>query len=175
MSLAIATAPLMLAGAWLQSRYPRFASTLSTSGRPALDTLAWHAATWSLVVCAIGGAAVMVFTAALHALVPQLAARLLSTWAVTALAATGLGWLAIHAFAGYLRADREEPLLGATSAGVAITIFSSAVAASRGPEAAVFAYTVAVLAGALPLVASKFVVERGKRVRRDRRAASGIE
>src|SRR5215213_9580519 len=37
MSLAIATAPVTLAGAWLQSRYPEYAATLARSGRTALD------------------------------------------------------------------------------------------------------------------------------------------
>ena len=171
MSLAIATAPVTLAGAWLQSRYPRFAATLATSGRPALDALVRQSAALALGVCALGGVAVMVFTALLHARAPQLAARLLPTWAVTALAATGLGWLAIHAFTGYLRADREEPLLTATSIGVAITIVASAVAAPHGPDAATLAYTLAVLAGAVPLVAWRFVVERSRRARSGERAA----
>jgi len=166
MSLAIATAPVTMAGAWLQSRYPRFAATLATSGRTALDTLVRQSAGWSLGVCALGGAVVMVFTAALHSHAPHLAARLLPTWAVTALSATGLGWLAIHAFTGYLRADREEPLLSVTVAGVAVTLVASALGARLGPEAATFAYSLAVLAGALPIVALKFVAERARRVRR---------
>jgi hypothetical protein len=165
MSLAIATAPVTLAGAWLQSRYPRFAATLATSGRSALDTLVRQSAAWSLAVCALGGVVVMLFTAALHSQAPHLAARLLPTWAVTMLSATGLAWLAIHAFTGYLRADREEPLLSATVVGVAVTLLASALGARRGPEAATLAYSLAVLAGALPIVASKFAAERAKRVR----------
>jgi hypothetical protein len=174
MSLAIATAPVTVAGAWLQSRYPQFAATLVTSGRPALDALVRKSAAWSLALCALGGVVVMVFTAWLNAYAPNLAARLLPTWAVTALSATGLGWLLVHAFTGYLRANREEPLLAAISVGAALTIFASAVAARRGPESAVLSYTVAVLAGALPLVASRFVVERWKRVRNEKSAADGI-
>ena len=174
MSLAIATAPVTMAGAWLQSRYPRFAATLATSGRPALDALVRQSAGWALGVCALGGVVVMVFTATLHAQTPHLAERLLPTWAVTALAATGLGWLSIHAFTGYLRADREEPLLAATSVGVAITIVASALAASRGPDAATLAYALAVLAGALPLVAWRFIVERSRRVRRVERTGGGM-
>jgi hypothetical protein len=175
MSLAIATAPLMIAGAWLQSRYPQFAATLATKGRPAFDDLVRHTAAWSLGVCAVGGIGVMVFTAALHAQAPHLATRLLPTWAVTALAATGLGWLAIHAFTGYLRANREEPLLVVTSIGSLITILASAFAARRGPEAAVLAYALAVLAGALPLVAWKFVIERSKRIQHDDPSPTGME
>jgi hypothetical protein len=174
MSLAIATAPVTMAGAWLQSRYPRFAATLATNGRPALDILVRQSAGWALGVCAVGGVVVMVFTATVHAQAPHLAERLLPTWAVTALAATGLGWLAIHAFTGYLRADREEPLLAATSVGVAITIVASALAASRGPDAATLAYALAVLAGALPLVAWRFIVERSRRVRRVERTGGGM-
>ena len=134
MALAIATAPATVAGAWLQSRYPRFAATLATSGRSALDVLVRRSAGWALGVCAVGGVVVMLFSGALHAYAPQLGARLLPTWAVTALAATGLGWLAIHAFTGYLRADREEPLLAAASVGVATTLVASALAAPYGAE-----------------------------------------
>jgi hypothetical protein len=175
MSLAIATAPVTLAGAWLQSRYPRFAATLATSGRTALDALVRQSAGWSLAVCALGSVAVMAFTAALHSYAPHLAARLLPTWAVTALAATGLGWLSIHAFTGYLRADREEPLLAVTSAGVILTVVASALVASRGPEAATLAYSLAVLVGALPLVASKFAAERARRMQQGERSSPGAE
>jgi hypothetical protein len=163
MSLAIATAPVTIAGAWLQSRYPRFAATLATSGRPALDTLVRQSAGWALTVCALGGVVVMSFTAALHTHAPHLGARLLPTWAVTALSATGLGWLAIQAFTGYLRADREEPLLAVTVAGVGLTLLASVIGAQRGPAAAALAYASAVLAGALPLVAWKFADERSRR------------
>jgi hypothetical protein len=165
MSLAIAAAPVTMAGAWLQSRYPRFAATLATNGRPALDALVRQSAGWSLAVCALGGAVVMGFAAALHAYAPHLAERLLPTWAVTTLSATGLGWLAIQAFTGYLRADREEPLLAATAVGVAVTLLASALAAPHGPEAATLAYSLAVLAAALPLVAWRFGAERAKRLR----------
>ena len=174
MSLAIATAPVTLAGAWLQSRYPSFAATLATSGRSAFDTLVRRSAAWALAVCALGGAVVFVFTATLHAFAPHLATRLLPTWAVAALAATGLGWLAIHAFTAYLRADREEPLLAATSVGVAIAILASALAAPSGAETATLAYALAVLAGTLPLVAWRFVVERSKRVRRAERTGGDM-
>jgi hypothetical protein len=166
MSLAIATAPVTLASAWLQSRYPRFAATLVTEGRAALDALVRRTAGASLIVCALGGIAVTTVAAALQAYVPRLGVRLLPTPAVAALCLTGLGWLAIQAFTAYLRADRDEPLLGATSLGVAVTIAVSAIFAARGAVTATLAYSLAVMAGALPLVAIAFAVERSRRIRR---------
>jgi hypothetical protein len=105
--------------------------------------------------------------ALLHAYAPSLGARLLPTSAVAALCATGLGWVAIQALTGYLRAYREEPLLAVTSAGVLITMIATAVAARSGAIAATVAYAVVVMCGMLPLVAIAFGAERVRRAQRE--------
>jgi hypothetical protein len=166
MSLAIATAPVTLAAAWLQSRYPRFASTLAVGGRRALDTLARSSAAYALAVCALGGAGVTAVTALLHVYAPRLGARLLPTSAVAALCASGLAWIAIQALTGYLRAYREEPLLTVTSAGVAMAMIATAMAAQRGAAAATIVYSLVVLCGLLPILAIAFGAERSRRASR---------
>ena len=104
--------------------------------------------------------------AALQAYVPRLGGRLLPAPAVAVLCLTGLGWLAIHAFTAYLRADRDEPLLGATALGVVLTVAVTALMATRSAVAATLGYSLAVMAGALPLVAIAFGAERSRRIRR---------
>ena len=165
MSLAIATGPVTLAGAWLQSRYPRFASTLSTRGRAALDSLVRRSTTEALVVCALGTAAVIGLVLLLDGYAPSLRARLLPTWTVALLCATGFGWIAIQSLTAYLRADRDEPLLAVTSLSVGITIAITALVARRGVMAATSAYALAILAIAVPLVAAAFRLERSRRMR----------
>jgi uncharacterized membrane protein YuzA (DUF378 family) len=103
----------------------------------------------------------------LHAYAPGLGARLLPTSAVAALCATGLAWIAIQAFTGYLRAYREEPLLAVTSVGVVVAMIATAIAAQRGAVAATVVYAVVVVCGVLPLVGLDFAVERARRVQRD--------
>ncbi|MFL5619254.1 MAG: hypothetical protein ACJ79A_12785 [Gemmatimonadaceae bacterium] len=164
MSLAIATAPVTLAGAWLQSRYPEYAATLARSGRTALDELARRAGVRALAVCALGGLAATSAAWLIHRFLPRLGDRLLSTGLVAALCATGLGWIAIHALAAYLRAERVEPLFAATALGVALTTTATALAAPRGAEVATLTYSLAVLAIALPIVTIAFRAERAKRI-----------
>jgi hypothetical protein len=164
MSLALATGPVTLAGAWLQSRYPRFAATLATQGRAALDSLVRRSTTRALIVCTIGGAGVIGLTLLLGRYAPSLRARLLPTWTVALLCATGLGWTAIQALTAYLRADREEPLLAVTTLCVVITIAITALAAPRGVLTATLAYAMSIMMIAVPLVALAFGRERSTRI-----------
>lgn len=164
MSLAIATAPATLGAAWLQSRYPRFAATLVAEGRGALDVLARRAAAQALSVCLLGGVAVTAVVAVLHREFPVLGARVLPTWAVAALCATGLVWVAIQAMSGYLRSDRAEPMVVATTIGVAMVVIAAAVGAMSGAEGATVAYSGAVVLGALPVALISFVRARRRLV-----------
>ena len=160
MSLAIATAPATLGAAWLQSRYPRFAATLAAEGREALDALARRAASQALGVCLLGGVAVTAVVALLHRVAPALGARMLPAWTVAALCTTGLAWVAIQAMSGYLRSDRAEPLVAATTAGVLLAVGATAVSASHGAVVATLAYSAAVVLGALPIAALGFARAR---------------
>lgn len=164
MSLAIATAPVTLAGAWLQSRYPEYAATLARSGRAALDALAGRAGARALAVCAFGGIAATTAAWLIHRFVPRLADRLLSPGLVAALCATGLGWIAVHALAAYLRAERAEPLFAATALGVVLTVAATALAAPHGADIATRVYSLAVLVITLPIVTIAFRAERAKRI-----------
>ena len=164
MSLAIATAPVTLAGAWLQSRYPQYAATLARSGRQALDDLARRAGARALGVCALGGMAATGAAWLIHRFLPRFSDRLLSPALVAALCATGLGWIAIHALAAYLRAERREPLFAGAALGAGLTIVATAFAAPRGAEIATLVYSLAVLALAVPIVSIAFRAERAKRV-----------
>ena len=164
MSLAIATAPVTLAGAWLQSRYPQYAATLARSGRRALDELARRAGARALGVCALGGTAATGAAWLIHRFLPRLGDRLLSPSLVAALCATGLGWIAIHALAAYLRAERREPLFAATALGTGLTVVATALAAPRGAEVATLVYSLVVLTVAVPIVSIAFRAERARRM-----------
>ncbi|MDB4899878.1 MAG: hypothetical protein JWN53_1686, partial [Gemmatimonadetes bacterium] len=115
-----------------------------------------HAARLALLVCLAGGIAASIAVELLHRYAPSLGARLLPTSAVAALAASGLGWVAIQALTGYLRADREEPLLGYTALGVAVALVIAASAARFGAATTCLAYAAAVLIATVPLVGSGF-------------------
>jgi hypothetical protein len=156
MSLAIATAPNTLSGAWLQSRLPQFASTLAADGRDALNALAMRAARDALFVCCAAGLAIVGAAAIIHAYRPALGARLLPVGAVAALCATGVAWVTIQALTGYLRADREEPLFGVMAAGVGTTVLVAALAAPFGGVVTAYAYSATVLLVVLPLAGSGF-------------------
>jgi hypothetical protein len=164
MSLAIATAPVTLAGAWLQSKYPEYAATLAGSGRAAFDVLARRAGARALTVCALGGVAATTAAWLIHRFVPRLGDRLLSPGLVAALCATGLVWIVIHALAAYLRAEREEPLFAATALGISFAIAATSLAAPLGAQIATRTYSLAVLTITLPIVAIAFRAERTKRL-----------
>ena len=162
MSLAIATAPVTLAGAWLQSRYPGFAATLARSGRAALDELArqpgrrrWRYARSAAVADGLHGATAAGSPAPRRATAP---AR-----AVTALAATGS--------AGLHPRLHGVPSRGSRGAAVhrdidrrGLTIVATGLAAPFGAEIATLAYTLAVIVIAMPIVVMGFRGERAKRI-----------
>lgn len=169
-SLALATAPATLGTAWLFARYPRLGAHVASGDLVARDALARRAMTQALAVCALIGVCVTAAVALIGFIAPSLAERALSPNATGMLAASALGWVAIQGWAAWLRAERREPLTGATVAGALVVIgvtIASAAAADAPTTAA--AYATVVLAAAAPLAALSFA-----RARRDARAADVI-
>lgn len=165
MSLAIAMAPTVLAGALLQARYPRYAPELSRAGGDALRSLA-RAATIQATVLALSVlAAAAIAVALLPRFVPQLAERMLGPTALVLLGVTSLAWLLTQSYSSYLRAWRREPLTGVILASVAIVSIASLVSATRLPlDATVAAHAAIVPVVLVTLLAAWYSLDRRRAV-----------
>ncbi len=164
MSLAIATAPLTLASAWLQARYPRYGALVARGKAAELRHVARIATIQALAACAAGTAAATVVVWWLGEIVPSVAARALPAVAIATLGVANLAWLVVQSLASYRRAWREEPLMEATVVGailVAAGAFAAALYTSAG--GAVIGYSLAVVFAMVPLVllASRRTARRG--------------
>jgi hypothetical protein len=154
MTLAIATAPLTLASAWLAGRYPRYGAMLARGARVELEHLARHATMQAITVLAIGSAAAMAGMWLLERTVPTIAARALSPAAIGMLSLANLSWLLFQSVGGYLRAWREEPLAEAAVAGAAaVTIGTWTAAQLTSAAGTVAIYSLLVVLVILPLAA----------------------
>ena len=157
MTLAIAMAPLTLASAWLQGRYPRYGALISLGQPDELRRVASEATTQALVVCLAGTLAATVAVWLLGVWLPSLAARALPAIAITILGAANLAWLAAQSMASYRRAWREEPMTEATVIGAAlVTVGTYAASTFTSAAGTVTAYTLLVCLGMLPVTAMGF-------------------
>jgi hypothetical protein len=153
MTLAIATAPLTLASAWLQARYPRYGALVARGNIAELRHVARVATLQALVVCAAGTAAATVVVWWLARAAPTLAERALPAAAIATLGVANLAWLVVQSLASYLRAWREEPLMESTLLGALLVTGGALVAAIyTSARGAVTGYSLAVLFAMFPLV-----------------------
>jgi hypothetical protein len=157
MSLAIATAPLTLASAWLSARYPRYGALLASGAREELRRLALAATTQAAVVLVAGVVAAAAAVAELGVVRPSLAARALPPAGIALLGAGNLGWLLIQSLGSYLRAWREEPLTEMAVAGAAgVTAGTMLFAARTTVLGTIVSYVALVVCLALPLAVIGF-------------------
>jgi hypothetical protein len=157
MSLAIATAPLTLASAWLSARYPRYGALLASGARDELRRLALSATMQAAIVLVGGVAAAAAIVAILGVVAPALAARALPPAGIALLGAANLGWLLIQSLGSYLRAWREEPLTEMAVAGAAGVTAGTLLLASRTTVLGTIAsYVALVVCLALPLAVLGF-------------------
>jgi hypothetical protein len=160
-SLALATAPATLGSAWLFARNPQLGAHAASGDLEARDVLARQAMLQALGVCALLGVVVTGAVSALGAVSPSLAARAQPTGATAALAAASLGWVAIQAWAAWLRAERREPLTTATVVGALLVVGTTVLsAAASDATTTIFLYALAVLGVATPLAAIAFARAR---------------
>jgi hypothetical protein len=154
MSIAIATAPLTLASAWLAGRYPRYGAMLARGAQVELAHLAKRATLQAIGVFAIGSFGAIAAIWLLERTVPALAARALSPGVIGALSLSNLAWLLFQSVGGYLRAWREEPLAEAATVGAAAVAIGTWIAAVHLSTAGtVAAYSLIVVIVMLPLAA----------------------
>ena len=111
MTLAIATAPLTLALAWLQARYPLYGALVARGKVQDLGRLAWKATVQAASVCVLGVVAAAAVVWFIGHSSPSLAVRAMSARWIIVLGASNLAWLLVQSMGGYLRAWREEPLM----------------------------------------------------------------
>jgi hypothetical protein len=168
-TLAVATAPLTLAIAWLHGRYPSFGAMVAEGKTREFDALARRAAVEAasvfLATCVLLTGIVLL----LPHLLPSFAMRFLPPIALLALMAGNFGGLLLQAMAGWLRAFRDEGIATPIVGGALAVVASSAVAGALGGAqlmSAVFAGSS--LFVAVPLAAAHFI-----RVRRERMGGAG--
>jgi hypothetical protein len=163
-TLAVATAPLTLAIAWLHGRYPSFGALVAEGRTRDFDALARRAAIEAVsvfaAICVLLTGVVLLLPFAL----PALAMRFLPPMSLVALMAGNLAGLLLQAMAGWLRAFRDEGIAAPIVAGAAAVVISSGIAGAMGGAqlmAAVFAASSLLVA--LPVAGAHFL-----RVRRAR-------
>ncbi len=163
-TLAVATAPLTLAIAWLHGRYPSFGALVAGGQTREFDALARRATAEATAVFAAGCAAITVVVLLLPRFLPSFAMRFLPPTSLLALMAGNLAALLLQAMAGWLRAFRDEEIATPIVAGaIIVTLASAAAGAVGGARAMSTVFGGGSLLVAVPLAGVHFV-----RVRRER-------
>ena len=152
MGLAIATAPLTLAGAFLAARYPQYGALLATGAARELARVARRATMQAVAVFASGIVGAVAVIWLIGRAYPNLGQRVLSPAGLAILGIGNLAWLLMYALGGYLRAWREERLMEAAVLGGLLVSGGTLVAAVRlGTMHTVAAHAMLVALVALPL------------------------
>lgn len=167
-TLAVATAPLTLAMAWLHGRYPSFGAMVASGKTHEFDALARRAAAEAVSVfiatCLVVTGAVLL----LPYVLPSLAARFLPPVSLLALMAGNLAGLLLQAMAGWLRAFRDEGIATPIVAGAVVVVISSAIAGTvGGAQVMTMVFAASGLLVAAPIAGVHFL-----RVRRERLGAT---
>jgi hypothetical protein len=157
LTLAAASAPLMLSLSWLQARYPEYGAYGASKDLARLDAIAKHATFQAVVVCASLMVALLAGLMLARDSLPWIASRFLPTLSVTALCCSSLAYLLYQAMAARLRAHREESLLWPVVVGTGTAIIATIVGARISVEMATFAYSLAVVGVLLPLSVAAFM------------------
>ncbi len=165
-TLAVALAPLTLAGAWLHGRFPAFGALVAEGRTAEFDQLARRATLEASAVFVALAGAVTGVVVALPLVAPQFAARFLPLPSLFALLAGAFGSLMLQAMAGWLRAFRDEQFATPIVLGALVVIVASAAAAAAGGVGTMtMVFAAASLGVAVPLALVHF-----RRVRRQRLA-----
>ncbi len=165
-TLAVATAPLTLAIAWLHGRYPSFGAMVAEGRTREFDALARRATREAASVFVAACVAVTGAVLLLPYVLPTFAMRFLPPLSLIALMAGNLAGLLLQAMAGWLRAFRDEGISAPIVGGAAAVVVSSAVAGSLGGAnlmSAVFALSSLLIA--VPLAGAHFFRVRKERLR----------
>src|ERR1019366_9319677 len=107
-TLAVATAPLTLAIAWLLGRYPSFGAMVAEGRTREFDALARRATVEAASVFVAAGVLLTGVVLLLPYVLPPFAVRFLPPVSLLALMAGNLAGLLLQAMAGWLRAFRDE-------------------------------------------------------------------
>lgn len=166
-TLAVATAPLTLAVAWLHGRYPSFGAMVAEGRTREFDALARRATREAVSVFIATCAAATGVVLLLPYVLPAFAIRFLPPLSLVALMAGNLAGLLLQAMAGWLRAFRDEGISAPIVGGAAAVVILSAAAGALGGAnlmSAVFALSSLLIA--VPLAGMHFVRVRKERLSR---------
>jgi hypothetical protein len=163
-TLAVATAPLTLAIAWLHGRYPSFGAMVADGKTAEFDALARRAALEAVSVFTAACVSLTGVVLLLPHVLPSFATRFLPPLSLVALMFGNLAGLLLQAMAGWLRAFRDEAIAAPIVGGAVAVVIASAIAGTLGgANIMAVVYAAASLFVAVPLAAAHFI-----RVRRDR-------
>jgi hypothetical protein len=175
MSFAIATAPLTLAIAWLQARYPQYAALLASGDTQQLGWLARRATIQAACVCTLGAFAAALVVWFIGHVRPVLGSRALPAYWILVLGATNLAWLLVQSLSSYLRAWRQEALMETAVVGAVLIIAGTFVVALQFRTKHVMAaYALLVVVGVVPLVLVQFRRQLRRTVRVGAEATDAI-
>jgi hypothetical protein len=160
LTMAAASAPLMIALAWLQARYPEYGVLVARRDIARLDAISKRATLQALGVCVTLSLLLIAVVRALGRFETVLASRFLPLREVLLLCGTSVAYLLYHSMAARLRAHREESLLWPLMLGTLVTVVATAAAAPRGATPAVAAYSSGVIGVLLPTSALAFLRRR---------------
>jgi hypothetical protein len=160
LSLAAATAPLMVSLSWLQARYPEYGGLVARGELDLLDSTAKRATAQALAVCGVSIVVLLLLVLWVQLFFARLGSRFLPIGGVAALCLTSIVYLLYQAMAGHLRAHREESLLWPIALGTSASIAATIAAARYGPMAAALSYSASVIGVLLPASIVGFVRRR---------------
>ncbi len=163
-TLAVATAPLTLAIAWLHGRYPSFGALVAEGRTREFEMLARRATVEATSVFVATCVMVVGVVLLLPYTLPSLAMRFLPPISLLALMGGNLAGLWLQAMAGWLRAFRDEGIAAPIVLGTVCVVICSAIAGMiGGAQVMSVVFAAASLFIALPVAAVHFL-----RVRRER-------
>jgi O-antigen/teichoic acid export membrane protein len=151
MSLALVGAVESFACAWLNTRSPRFGILVAQRNYPALDELFARSLRASLLIAALGALGVVAMLTMFDAILPQYVTRFLPLLPMGLLVIYRVTNVGITGMALYLRAHKQEPLMGvslvnAILSGLAIWLLGK----TFGPTGAIAGSLAATLFWSLP-------------------------
>ncbi|MGH7655309.1 MAG: hypothetical protein ACREN6_11670 [Gemmatimonadaceae bacterium] len=164
-TLAVATAPLTLAIAWLHGRYPSYGALVAGGKTREFDALARRATVEAVCVFGAACAGLTVAVLLLPYVLPAMAMRFLPPISLVALMAGNLTGLLLQAMAGWLRAFRDEKIAAPIVGGAAAVTIASAVAGTvGGAQVMALVFAASSMFVSLPLAAVHFVRTRRMRL-----------
>jgi hypothetical protein len=141
---------------WVNAKAPAFASLIGSNDRVALNRTFWGATARSFAFVAVASLGVLAAAWLLERIGAPIAGRVSGLPVLACLAVVTVANSLVFAFATYMRAHKEEPMLVPSIVGGALTAAIVLLAAPRGVFLTIFLYALVTLFIGLPWAALLF-------------------